>query len=160
MNCSCTVTHVGTCPDQRIRPVSGITVRPMEPDERAYVHSTARRQAAQRNGGYFASWQTITPLVDAVLRSSDVLVAFLPGDPDNITGWAAFGGDLPARDVLEFAYLRKSMDEAKPETVKAVMEALLARCGRVVSMRRVQPRPIMDAVVMTGLTPVVKPQAV
>lgn len=152
-----------------------IVIRPADDSDMGYVFSTARRQAAMHNGGPFVNWNALVPLVDRVLRASDILVAFLPDDPENISGWVAFGPEMPgetlAKEAVEFIYLRRSLfEEGSPETTRAVLVALLARCGKAVTFKRAPNqrlnRPgdiaitILDAVAAAGLGATVKPVSV
>lgn len=129
-----------------IAPPIAAEVRPMLSGEEKYIFSTARRIAAQVNGGHLVYWPTLCDLVDHVLVTSDVKVAAYPQDPDQIVGWAAWGQD----GVCEWLYLRRSFDEA-PRASIPVIHALL-NWEPAVTFRRCPTMRLLDRLGEAGVT--------
>jgi hypothetical protein len=160
-----------------------VTVRPLdERAERPYVWSTARKATSMAYGGPHAHWPTIIRLVDGILATCTITVAFITGDPD-IMGYVARAPDR----AVEFLYLRKSLlDEGRLRRLRATLDDrrltdverdelrgdiagelrvahLVARAllqERMVILRRPAPPRVMDVVLTAGYSLTVIPGAV
>lgn len=133
-----------------------LTVRPLDETlERGWIHSTARRVVAAANGGMYLHWPTANALVDRILRECRIDVAEYEDAPGTLVGWVAWGSD----NVAEWAYLRRSFDEA-PKAAIPVIRALLKREGGPVTMRRIPEPRTLSALLAAGLVPSVVPVAI
>lgn len=141
---------------------TAIQVRPPEFRERAFVAMTARAETAERCGGRFAHFDTVIHLVGSILDASKHSVAVIPGLTwkDGLPEVQGFVIEDERDGSVEFLHLRRTFKEMSSPTLGArVVKALLGERTTVV-MRRVPSNVVLAAMLVAGVTPVVRPRAV
>jgi len=163
---------------------AGIAIHPFDPDrEWGYVYSTARHATAEAMGGRHVSRPVLNPMVDATLDGcASIRVATFADDRDDILAFVAQAPD----STFEFVYLRQSLfDEGRCRTLKkgmrsqdpdevaatrmamanefrvaiAISRALLGSALDV-TLRRVAPWAVMNALPLAGYGVTVVPRAI
>lgn len=117
-----------------------VLTRPGEPGDARYFLGTACGMVRVHLGSDFVDRGVIERLVGDVLSRSEKTVATSSDDPE-ILGYIATAPDR----VIEFMYLRRSLEEVPIRAAASVVRALLGD-RRVVTFRRPQNRRVIQAV--------------